>query len=48
MCKTGSFSISGSPHVSRMKLGMDIKYIYIKCMLRTLVLFGYLHSGDDN
>ena len=33
MYKIGSFSISGSVHAIRMKLGMDIKYI--KCNSHT-------------
>ena len=46
MCKLGSFSISGKAHVTKMKLGMDVKYI--SRMSHIPVLFGYLHSGGDN
>ena len=39
MCKIDSFSILGTVHVIKMKLGMGIKYI--NCMSHIPVLFGY-------
>ena len=46
MCKIGSFSISGTAHVIKMKLGVDIKYITVchVCQFCSAVL----NSRGDN